>query len=80
MIVVYNKNINSCKNHIEIILKIYEVFLKWSPAPSPSLAQTKLPRGKTNQKNNNIVFFFFYFRNYKLIQKWSPAPSLFPAR
>ena len=43
-----------CKTHIEIILTIYKVFLKRSPAsPHPQLGKSKLPRGK---KTENIDF------------------------
>ena len=34
------KYIKPCEHHIEIILKMYKVFLKWSPAPSPSPARS----------------------------------------
>ena len=39
---IYQKKyiiIKSCENQMEIVLKIYKVFLKWSPPPSPSPSQ-----------------------------------------
>ena len=53
-------NIKSCKIHIEIIPKIYKVFVNWSPAPPPHprLGKQKLPRGN-NRKKTLVGFIFF---------------------
>ena len=63
------KHIKSCKNHIEMILNIFKVFLKWSqngppPPPHPWLGKAKLPRVQKSQKNRKINTCFMIFQDY----------------
>ena len=65
----YYKNIIFCKHHIEIIMKIYEVFLKWSPAPTPipGLVKQNCHEANTSKNKHALddrhVFLFLNCKN-----------------